>query len=165
MDLYFSLAVIAGSILIIIAFIGCIIPGLPGPPFGFLSLILLRLADPTIFTSDFLMTMGAITVGAFLLDYVLPLLGAKMYNASKQGIWFSIIGMLIGIFFFPPFGMILGLLFGAIIGELISGKAKTEALRVGIASFVFSLLAIVIKIILTGVMSYYFVEAVFRYVV
>ncbi len=165
MDIYFLLAVIGGSILLIIAFIGCIVPGLPGPPFGFLSLILLRLAEPTIFTSDFLITMGAITVGVFLLDYVLPLLGAKMYNASKQGIWFSIIGMLIGIFFFPPFGIILGLLFGAILGELISGKAKTEALRVGIASFGFSLLAIIIKIFFTGVLSYYFVEAFFRYAV
>jgi uncharacterized protein YqgC (DUF456 family) len=162
MDPYFFLATITGSILIVVAFVGCIVPGLPGPPFGFLSLILLRLVDPSIFTTDFLITLGVITIAIYLLDYILPLLGAKMYNASKQGIWFSIIGMLIGIFFFPPFGMIFGLLIGAIVGELISGKAKTEAIRVGLASFVFSLLAIVIKIVLTGVMTFYFVDAVVR---
>jgi len=162
MDPYFFLATIAGSILIVVAFVGCIVPGLPGPPFGFLSLVLLRLVDPSIFTTDFLITLGIITIAIYLLDYILPLLGAKMYNASKQGIWFSIIGMLIGIFFFPPFGMIFGLLIGAIVGELISGKAKTEAIRVGLASFVFSLLAIVIKIVLTGVMTFYFVDAVVR---
>ncbi len=165
MDPYFWLVVIAGSILMVVAFIGCIVPGLPGPPFGFLSLIILHWVEPVIFTSDFLITLGVITAGVYLLDYVLPLLGAKMYNASKQGIWFSIIGMLIGIFFFPPFGMILGLLLGAIVGELISGKASSEALKVGIASFAFSLLAIIAKIILTGVMAFYFVEAVVTFLI
>lgn len=107
--------------------------------------------------------MAAITVIVFGLDYVLPIFGAKLYKASKQGIWFSVIGMLIGIFFFPPFGMILGLLIGAIIGELISGKAKLEAIKIGFVSFVFSLLAILIKIALVGVMTFYFTKAAIEY--
>jgi uncharacterized protein YqgC (DUF456 family) len=107
--------------------------------------------------------MGIITALVYLLDYFLPLIGARLFKASKQGIWFSIIGMLIGIFFFPPFGMIIGLLLGAIIGELISGKAKEEALKVGFVSFVFSIISILIKIFLVGLMAFYFTKAVFQY--
>jgi uncharacterized protein YqgC (DUF456 family) len=163
MELLFTVSIIIGAFLIILAFIGCILPALPGPPFAFLALLLLKFAEPTIFSSNFLYSMAGITVIVFGLDYVLPILGAKFYKASKQGIWFSVIGMLIGIFFFPPFGMIMGLLIGAIVGELISGKAKLEAIKIGFVSFAFSLLAILIKIALVGVMAFYFLKAVIQY--
>lgn len=163
MDLIFIGAIILGIILIIAAFIGCIVPALPGPPFAFLALLILKFADSSTFSQNFLIIIAIITVVVYFLDYILPILGAKLFKASKQGIWFSIIGMLIGMFFFPPFGMILGLLLGAIIGELISGKAKAEALKVGIVSFIFSLLAILIKIALVGIMAYYFAKAAIVY--
>jgi hypothetical protein len=104
--------------------------------------------------------MGLITGAVYFLDYLLPIFGAKIFKASKQGIWFSIIGMIIGIFFFPPFGVIIGLLLGAIIGELLAGKAKSEAVKVGLISFLFSLLAILIKITLVGIMAYYFTKGI-----
>ena len=163
MDLLFIGAILLGIILFIIAYIGCIVPALPGPPFAFLALLLLEITESSAFTQGFLITMGLITAGMYLLDYFLPLMGAKMFKASKQGIWFSIIGMIIGLFFFPPFGMIFGLLLGAIIGELIAGKAKAEALKIGIVTFIFSLLAIFLKITLISVMAFYFTKAVFQY--
>ncbi len=163
MDLLFIVVTLLGILLIISAFIGCVIPAIPGPPLGYLAIILLKLVDSSTFSSDFLLLLGIITIFIFVLDYLLPIWGAKIYNASKKGIWFSIIGMIIGIFFFPPFGMIIGLLIGAIIGELLSGKAKSEALKVGFASFIFSLLAIFIKIVLVGVIAFYFSTAVFKH--
>lgn len=163
MEFLFLGAVFLGVILLISAFIGCILPVLPGPPLGFLALVLLKLIDTSIFSSDFLFTMAGITIIVFGLDYVLPIFGAKIFKATKKGIWFSIIGMLIGIFFFPPFGMILGLLLGAIVGELLSGKAKTEAVKIGVISFIFSLLAIIIKFALVAVMGFYFTKAVIQY--
>jgi hypothetical protein len=127
--------------------------------------VLLKLAKPSSFSTKFLIIFGIITLAVFALDYILPIFGARMYNASKKGIWFSILGMVIGIFFFPPFGMILGLLIGAIIGELLAGKAKSEALKVGFVSFLFSLLAIFIKIALVGVMSFYFISAIIQHLI
>jgi len=163
MEIIFVLAVIFGAILILVGFVGCIIPALPGPPLAFIALLILKLTEPSIFTAKFMFIIGAMTVAVYFLDYILPIMGAKMYKATKQGIWFSIIGMLIGMFFFPPFGMILGLLLGAILGELISGKAKAEAVKIGFVSFIFSLLSIFIKILATGVMAFYFIEAVIKY--
>ncbi len=163
MDFVFLITVIIGLFLLVIGFLGCVIPALPGPPFGFLSLLLLKLAKPNILSSDFIITMAVITAIVYFLDYLLPIMGAKMYNASKLGIWGAIIGMIIGIFFFPPFGMIFGLLLGAITGELISGKPQAEAVKIGLISFLFSLLTIVIKVVLVAVMSYYFVDAILIY--
>jgi len=165
MDLILIASIILGILLFILAFAGCIVPALPGPPFAFLALVVIKLAESSIFTSNFLIIMGLITAAVYFLDYLLPLFGAKMFKASKQGIWFSIIGMIIGIFFFPPFGMILGLLLGAIIGELIAGKAKSDAVKIGFVSFMFSLLAIFIKIALVSVMAVYFTKAVIQYYV
>jgi uncharacterized protein YqgC (DUF456 family) len=163
MDLLLIGTIILGTILIILAFIGCIIPALPGPPLAFLALLLLKLTETSVFSTDFIITMALITAAFYFLDYILPIFGAKIFKASKQGIWFSIIGMIVGIFFFPPFGIIIGLLLGAIIGELIAGKAKEEALKIGFVSFMFSLLAILIKIALVGVMAFYFSKAIFEY--
>ena len=163
MDFLIILAIIIGSLLILLGFIGCIIPALPGPPLAFLALLILKLSDSSIFTTNFMITMAVITGAVYFFDYLLPIFGAKIFKASKQGIWFSIIGMIIGIFFFPPFGVIIGLLLGAIMGELIAGKAKTEAVKIGIISFLFSLLAILIKITLVGVMSYYFTKGIIEY--
>lgn len=163
MDFLLVLSIIIGFLLIILGFIGCIIPALPGPPLAFIALLILKLTESSIFSTDFIVTMAIITAAVYFLDYLLPLFGAKIFKASKQGIWFSIIGMLIGIFFLPPFGVILGLLIGAITGELIAGKGKADAIKIGLVSFLFSLLAILIKITLVGIMSYYFTKAIIEY--
>jgi uncharacterized protein YqgC (DUF456 family) len=52
----------------------------------------------------------------------------------------------------------LGVLVGAVVGELIAGKNESEALKAGFATFVASLIMIVVKLILSGLMTFYFVK-------
>lgn len=147
-----------GLIIALLGLAGCIIPAIPGPPLNFLSLVILELVIDDAFKLDFYLLWGAITIVVVILDYVLPLLGAKAYKASRSGIWGSVIGMIGGIFFFPPFGMILGLFLGAVAGELLAGKKELEALKVGTVTFLTSILMIFIKLGVSGVMTYYFLE-------
>jgi len=91
-------------------------------------------------------------------------MGAKVYKASSSGIWGSIIGMIIGILFFPPFGMILGLFVGAVLGELIAGKEEWRALKVGTVTFVASMLMILIKLAASGIMTFYFFKRTIEYI-
>ena len=49
MDALFIGAIVLGVGLLILGFVGCIVPALPGPPFAFLALIILDLAETTIF--------------------------------------------------------------------------------------------------------------------
>jgi len=155
---------ILGLLVAIVGIVGCIIPAIPGPPLNFISLLILELAIEDAFSMEFYIIWGIITILVTILDYVLPLFGAKAYKASGYGIWGSIIGMIIGIIFFPPFGMILGLLVGAVAGELIAGKEGSEAVKVGSVTFITSLLMIVIKLAVSGVLTYYFIARAVEYI-
>lgn len=156
--------IILGVLVAIVGIVGCIIPAVPGPPLSFISLLILELAIEDAFSAEFYIIWGVITIVVTVLDYVLPLFGAKVYKASAYGIWGSIIGMIVGTIFFPPFGMILGLLIGAIAGELIAGKEGSEAMKVGAVTFITSLLMIVVKLAVSGIMTYYFIASAVEYI-
>lgn len=150
-----------GLIIAIIGLIGCIVPGVPGPPLNLISLLLLEIATGGSYSVNFYIVWGLITIASIILDYVFPLLSAKKFKASNYGIWGSVIGMIIGIIFFPPFGMISGLFLGAVLGELIAGKRGAEAMKVGLVTFFSYLMMIVFKFAASAMMTYYFlVEAV-----
>jgi len=150
--------IIIGVLLSVAGLIGCIIPALPGPPLNYVAILLIHFTGLAEFSNRFLITYLLLNIAVVIFDYVLPVYGAKFYGASRKGIWGSIIGLVIGLFFFPPFGMILGVLIGAVIGELIAGKNESEALKAGFATFVASLIMIVAKLILSGLMTFYFVK-------
>ena len=152
-----------GSILIILGLIGCFIPALPGPPLSFIALLLLAIVQgfaPPL-TSKIIAIMFIATVVVTILDYIVPAAGAKKYGSSKWGIWGSILGMIIGILYFPPLGMILGAFLGAVIVEMLVGKSSREALRAGWGVFIGTLFGTILKLIVSGVMTYYFVWALF----
>jgi uncharacterized protein YqgC (DUF456 family) len=154
--------IVLGVIFIVIGIIGCVIPGVAGPPFSFLALICLSIVkkwEP--FSIRFLIVMGALTVVVQALDYLLPAVGAKKFGATKYGFWGAIIGMLLGIIFVPPLGIIIGAFLGAIFGEVIAGKEASEALKAGWGVFVGVMVGMLLKLILAGIMTFYFFKALF----
>lgn len=154
--------IILGVIFLIIGIIGCIVPGLAGPPFSFLALILLSIAkrwEP--FSPTFLIVMAAVTIIVTALDYIVPAAGAKKYGASKFGFWGAIIGMIVGIIYLPPLGMIIGAFIGAFVGELVIGKQSSVALKAGWGVFIGVMVGILLKLIASGVMTFYFIKALF----
>ncbi len=155
--------ILLGIICIIIGIIGCIFPTIPGPPLGYAALILLQFAkEEPVFGRNFLIKFAILTIIISLMDYFLPLLGAKLYGTTKYGIWGAIIGMIVGIIFFPPFGMVLGIFIGAIVGELIAGKENSMALKAGMITFIGSITAVFIKLSLSLVMAFYFFTFLFK---
>ena len=163
MSLMEFVLILFGIICTIIGVIGCIFPAIPGPPVSYAALILLQNAkEEAVFGKNFLVRFAVLTIIVSLIDYFLPLLGAKLYGTTKYGIWGAIIGMVIGIIFFPPFGMILGIFIGAIIGELIAGKENSKALKAGIIIFIGSITAVFIKLSLSLVMAFYFFVYLFK---
>lgn len=154
--------IIIGFIFVVLGIIGCVIPGLPGPPFSFIALILLSVAkhwEP--FSVTFLIAMAALTVVVTALDYIVPAAGAKKFGASKFGFWGAVIGMIIGIFYAPPLGMIIGAFLGAIVGEILRGKQSYDALKAGFGVFAGFMFGILLKLIASGIMTFYFVKALF----
>jgi len=139
--------------------LGCIIPGLPGPPLNFFALLLLQFSSIKPFTAKFLWLWALITIIVTILDYVIPAIGTRRYGASRWGVIGSFAGLVIGIFVFPPWGLILGPFAGAIAGELLAGKSSDAALKAGIGSFLGFIFGTVLKLCISGIMGFYFFRA------
>jgi uncharacterized protein YqgC (DUF456 family) len=153
-----TILIILGAVLQLAGLAGCILPVLAGPPLNFVGLILLCLAKGwETFSPAFLIVLGVLTGLSVLLDYYLPLAGTKKYGSSKRGFWGAFVGMILGILFFPPLGMILGAFVGAVVGEMTAGKQSAEALRAGWGAFVGVLLAMIFRLILSGIMTFSYI--------
>lgn len=154
--------IILGLLLAFIGLAGCILPAIPGPPLSFAALIVLSLAknwEP--FSATFLIIMGGLTLFVTLLDYVVPAAGAKKYGASRAGVWGSIIGLLVGLFLFPPWGILIGAILGALVGELIVGKKGKEAFRASWGVVVGTILSVGLKLALSGVILFFYIKEMF----
>ena len=151
---------ILSALLIIVGVIGAVVPALPGPPLGYVGLLLLQLTDKVQFSVSFLVGWGIATLAVTILDFYLPIWTTKKIGGSKAGINGSIIGMIVGIIF-TPIGMILGTLLGAIVGELVGGASGDKAIRSGFATFIGTMLSIGIKLIICISFAIYFIFQLF----
>ena len=163
--------IILGIICILVGILGAVVPALPGPPLSFIALVLLQFTDKKPYSEDFLIIMGVIMVVISVLDYVIPIYGTKKFGGSKQGIWGSTIGLIVGIFILPaigivigPFGLlgiVIGPFLGAYIGEKMSGKDHENAIRAAFGSFIGFLTGTVMKLAYCIVAGVYFVIGLF----
>ena len=148
--------IVFGIIFIITGILGCVLPVIPGPPLNYIGLLLLHFTAKYQFSSKFLIIWAIITIVVYALDYIIPVWGTKKFGGSKRGVWGSVIGLVVGLFFFPPFGIIVGPFLGAVIGELSAGKDSGAALKSGFGSFLGFLLGTLLKLIASGMMTWYF---------
>lgn len=147
-----------GIIFIISGILGCVLPIIPGPPLSYIGLLLLHFTQGHQFSTQFLIIWIAITAVVYALDFIIPAWGTKKFGGSKRGIWGSIIGLLFGLIFFPPIGIIVGPFLGAVAGELTVGKDSVTALKSGFGSFLGFLTGTLLKLIASGIMTWYFVK-------
>ncbi len=149
-----------GWLLIAIGICGCIIPILPGPPIAFAALLVARLfGDHTEPSTATLLLAAAITVGVTVLDYIVPILGAKQFNCSKSGTIGCVIGTFVGLFFLP-FGVVAGPFFGALIGEAAAGKNLAQASFGAMGALVGFLFGVLIKLACCGYIAYCYYRVV-----
>jgi len=153
--------IVVGIILSITGILGALLPVLPGPPLNYGALVLLHITGIHHYSRTFLITWLIITIVVIILDYLIPIYGAKLSGGSKKGIWGATIGLLIGIFFFPPFGMILGSFIGALVGEMMAGKDFSTSVKSGTGTFIGFIAGTIVKLSVSLVMTFYFVAALF----
>ena len=159
MNFFDILLISIGFLLSLLGLIGCIVPAIPGTPLNFLALILLSFAKEwQPFSVVFLVIMAISAVVVSILDNVIPAWGAKKYGAEKMSVWLALAGTLVGIIFFPPFGIFIGAFVGALVGELVHGKEAAAALKAGWGVFVGTFLGIAIKLVASGIMFFYFIK-------
>lgn len=151
---------VVSLLLLIIGLAGCILPIIPGPPISFIGLLIIHFTKFADFTTNFLLLMAFIAILVTVLDYIVPIWGTKRFGGTKAGIWGATIGMIIGMIFLGPLGLILGPLAGAIIGESLKGASNKNAFRSGLGAFFGFLMGVGIKLGASILMTYHFVKEV-----
>ena len=129
-----TVLLILAILLIVVGMIGSVLPVLPGPPLAFVGIILTQVFTdyqlaPFVFWS-FGVMMVLITIG----DFLLPGLLVKIGKGSKNATQGANLGLLIGLFLGPP-GLIIGPFFGAMFGEMTTGKSFSDSFKPAILAF------------------------------
>lgn len=154
------LAIIA----LLVGFAGCVAPIIPGPPLGYVGLLLLYFTKYSNFTSEFMWIWAGIVVAVTLLDYFLPPLFANRFGGSKYGTWGATAGMFLGFFVFAPIGIIIGPFVGALVGELIYDRSNSaKALKVAFGAFMAFIVGTGLKLATVGVMIFYAIKTMVEY--
>lgn len=138
--------VILGMIFLLAGLIGSIMPVLPGPPLAFGGLLLLLLVDSAkteMATNGhtWLIILGIITLLVTVLDYFMPIWGAKKFGGTKAGTRGSTFGLIVAVILtfitsgIGAFLILAGPFVGAYLGEKNAGQTKDVALRSAKGSF------------------------------
>lgn len=152
--------IILASILMILGIAGCILPALPGIPLNYAGIILLQLTSKAQFSHKFLIAWAIIVALVQIIDYYVPIWGTKKFGGSKYATRGSTIGIILGLFFFLPWGIIVLPFVGAIIGELIAGKNFEIALKAGLGAFIGFIAGTLMKLTVALILTFYFIKEI-----
>ena len=141
-------------VLLVLSFVGCVVPVIPGPLLAFGGLLVLMPSRFAPSTPTYIW-FGVACAGVLVLDYVVPAFGAKKFNCSKLGVFGCAVGTLVGIAFFP-LGLLLGPFLGAVVGELIAGKSVGKSVWGGIGAFIGFLAGTFLKLVACSIMAIYY---------
>jgi len=160
--------IVVGAILIIIGFVGSILPALPGPPLAYGSLLLLLLhtaATESMAANSYtwLIIFGIVTLFITVIDYYMPIWGTKKFGGTPAGSRGSTIGLIVAAlltFFTAGFGAItilLGPLVGAYLGEKNAGQTHELAMQSAKGSFLGFIAGTFMKVAVVTAIAVYFI--------
>ena len=141
----------------LVGFLGCIFPFIPGPPICYAALLIFSLATPYQIDANFLIEWAVIMIAITALDIWLQIYGVKKFGGKKKAINGTMIGLVLG-FFIPPFGVLIGPFVGAFIGAYIDQKDDLmQVFKIALGAIVGFLSGLVLKVIVCGIMAYHFI--------
>lgn len=170
------LLITLGIILMLVGLLGCVLPVIPGPPISWVGILMLHLTERVQFSTEFLVIWLVVAILITVVDNIIPVLGTKKMGGTKWGVRGSAIGLIIGLFF-GPIGIFIGPFLGALLGEILyfetkAGKTKSAGLTDGekhkraflsaLGSFVGLLFGIVLKLIVSGILTFKFIQALIQ---
>lgn len=147
--------------LVLLGFVGIVVPGLPSAPLVFLGLLGAAWID------DFervgwlsLTTIGILGALTFAVDFLATALGAKRANASAWAIAGATIGTLVGLLF-GFIGVLVAPFIGAALGEYLSKRDMLQSAKAGFGTWLGMVVGAAAKIALLFMMLGIFALAYF----
>jgi uncharacterized protein YqgC (DUF456 family) len=141
--------VIISALFIVSGLFGSVLPIIPGPPLSWLGLLILHLTKAVQMSSTLLVITGVLAIIIFIMDYMIPAMGAKKFGGSKSGMIGTTIGLIVGLLSPIPGGIIIGPFLGAFIGEMLNKNNSKTAFKAAIGSFIGFLASTFIKFIVS----------------
>lgn len=158
-----TLMIILSVLLTILGTGFSISPIIPGVVISYTGLLVYYFTPATEMPTLSIVIWGVLMLVASLLDNILAPYFTKKFGGSKSATRGSFIGLIIGAFFFPPFGMVLGAFIGALIGEYrISNTITDKELKIAFGSFIGLLLSSGAKLIFCVSTIIYLIIAITR---
>ncbi|HSV87957.1 MAG TPA: DUF456 domain-containing protein [Bacteroidales bacterium] len=130
-----TLLLVIAIVLLILGLLGSFLPVLPGPPLSFAGMLLIHFSPDYSFPTFQLVLFGLLAVFIIVIDFLLPVYGTKKTGGSKRGMYGASIGLVLGIFLFPPIGIFVMPFIGALIAELSNKKDFAQAFKAATGSF------------------------------
>jgi uncharacterized protein YqgC (DUF456 family) len=139
---------------LVLAAVGVVVPVLPGVPLAFLATLLAAwMTDFTRIDVGTVVWVGVLALLAQGFEVLGNVLGAKRFGASNPGLWGGAIGSLVGLVLLPPWGFLLGAFAGALLVEMLTGRAVGEAARAGWGSMLGALAGVGGKLVVVLVIG------------
>ena len=161
MDIFLLLL---GFVFIVLGIIGSFLPILPGPITSWVGLLIIHLTTIIEQNWTFLGITLGIAILIWILDYIIPAMGTKKYGGSKYGVYGTTIGLICGILFLGPIGIIVGPFAGAFLGEMIyDNQDSNRALKAAFGAFVGFLFSTGLKFIVSLIYAGLYISIVWEY--
>lgn len=138
---------IIGFLVALLGIIGSFLPVLPGPITSWAGLLILHTTSAVPMNWTFLGITLAIAIAIWIIDYFIPAMGTKKFGGSRYGVIGTMLGLILGLLFFPPLGIIIGPFLGAYLGEMLNNSDKKKALKAAFGSFIGFLTSTFLKFI------------------
>ncbi|MGI6435843.1 MAG: DUF456 domain-containing protein [Syntrophomonadaceae bacterium] len=132
-----TLVLVLAVLLVLVGLLGVMVPLIPGIPMILAVIVFYGWYEGfQLITVPYIAMMGGITLLSILVDYLSTTLGAKYSGSSRAGVWGAFIGTFVGIFLFPPLGLLIGPWVGAMLGEYLTVNDVNKAVKAGFGTVV-----------------------------
>ncbi|MBW0762388.1 MULTISPECIES: DUF456 domain-containing protein [Mammaliicoccus] len=150
-------------IMFVIAFIGLIKPIIPSVLFLWIGYFIYHFAiDSSKLSWIFWTVMILFTVFMILSDIIMNSYFVKKFGGSKLGETMAAVGVIIGCFVFPPFGIIIVPFILVFVSEIIQKSDISAALNASIGSLLGFLTSTIAKALIMIVMViWFFIDIIF----
>lgn len=132
-----TLVLVLAVLLVLGGLLGVMVPLIPGIPMILAVIVAYGWYEGfQLITVPYIVMMGGITLLSIIVDYLSTTLGAKYSGSSRNGVWGAFIGTFLGIFLFPPLGLLIGPWVGAMLGEYLAVNDINKAVKAGFGTVV-----------------------------
>ena len=148
------------AFILLLGIIGCFVPIIPGPPISYGALLVFHFFSSYNIDENTLWLWALIVIAVTVFDLWVQIYGVKKFGGTKKAVNGSIIGLIIGIFLFPPFGIIIGPFLGAFIGAKMDDPDVNKALRIALGSLAGFVAGTIVKLSVSLYIIYIIYESI-----